>query len=227
MTPVCHGCSVAGPRHVMLGVAGSGCGVRLLRRHGGVRALRRLGSCCAFRASLLLVELAGLARLFLLAFGLSEIAFCQESSNAAPAGIDTAGSHCTRNAAIAYANQATQDAGRNENRDDRLVLEWLRPSMSRCAPDRHSLLPSSGESLHLGNSVDIGNPEMEIIRDGQPGDPAPCDGCPHATRCAARELACAAYRLYARGAGAMSWSMAQRVDPTRELYLRLFSASAA
>jgi hypothetical protein len=50
--------------------------------------------------------------------------------------------------------------------------------------------------------------------------PAPCDNCQFRERCAARLLACEAYRLFVRNFSG-PWDLAPRV-PTRARYLAIF-----
>ena len=52
-------------------------------------------------------------------------------------------------------------------------------------------------------------------------DNPPCDSCPRTARCAARQMACSAFLLYAQGTGRVRWSLAPRTDPTREKFARV------
>jgi hypothetical protein len=53
-------------------------------------------------------------------------------------------------------------------------------------------------------------------------EPAPCDGCARARRCAAELLACSAFAAFTQGRVAPYWHVLPRVDATRERYERLY-----
>jgi hypothetical protein len=67
--------------------------------------------------------------------------------------------------------------------------------------------------------ADAQEPPLVASEPETPVDPWPCDGCPHASACAKRQLACAAYEKYLDG---QSWSAAAR-SPTREWWQALFA----
>jgi hypothetical protein len=60
----------------------------------------------------------------------------------------------------------------------------------------------------------------------QTEDVGPCAGCSKAAQCAAKELACAAFALFADGAGAKRYALAPR-QPTAERYKRIFGGHAS
>jgi hypothetical protein len=55
--------------------------------------------------------------------------------------------------------------------------------------------------------------------------PCPCDGCPHAERCAQEALACSAFALFCSGLREPRWRLAPRCDATHERFVELGLAS--
>jgi hypothetical protein len=49
-------------------------------------------------------------------------------------------------------------------------------------------------------------------------EPAPCDRCPHAPRCAVEELACSGFGQFIAG---RSWAQAPRTDASHERFVAL------
>ncbi|MGD9597618.1 MAG: hypothetical protein AB7G76_06275 [Steroidobacteraceae bacterium] len=58
-------------------------------------------------------------------------------------------------------------------------------------------------------------------------EPAPCDGCPAASTCAAQQRACTSFALYLAGYRESRWRAAPRTDATHERYLALDGQPAA
>jgi hypothetical protein len=54
----------------------------------------------------------------------------------------------------------------------------------------------------------------------EPLEPAPCDGCGRAARCAAEQLACTAFERFDAG---LRWEISPRNDATRQRFARIFS----
>ena len=54
-------------------------------------------------------------------------------------------------------------------------------------------------------------------------EPAPCDACDRAARCATNQEACSAFVLYVRGATADRWRLAPRLDASVATFDRLFA----
>ena len=52
--------------------------------------------------------------------------------------------------------------------------------------------------------------------------PTPCEGCPFKRRCAARELACERFVMFASGDSRRRWELAPRA-PTRAQFDALFA----
>jgi hypothetical protein len=50
-------------------------------------------------------------------------------------------------------------------------------------------------------------------------EPAPCDGCARAARCAAEQLACTAFERFNAG---LRWQISPRCDASRERFDRIF-----
>ncbi len=56
-------------------------------------------------------------------------------------------------------------------------------------------------------------------------EPALCDGCPHAPRCAAG-MACEQFRAFSTGLSATRWQVAPR-QPSADIYADLFAEAHA
>lgn len=50
---------------------------------------------------------------------------------------------------------------------------------------------------------------------------APCDGCAHVPQCAAQQLSCAAFNLFARGTSEQQWRQASQA-PTHSRWAAIF-----